>query len=131
MPISLIEIKIIAQSVKYYQWLKDHKKEVSMYEVGRRFEYAVMKKFRKHGFYCFRKFGSKGFEDCVAIRFGTVYFIQAKFSRYHDTKATQFDLEGLKKLAEQFGAIPTFAGVRSHKMYLMTWEKTEWKELIF
>jgi len=121
---------VVNKSTKYYQWLKNHPQEISLYKIGRNFEYATMKKLRKHGFYCVRKFGSKGFEDIIAIRrteilsryneklsFGEVLFVQCKYSRYQDTFPKNFDLEGLIKLAEKYGALAIFAGVRKRRMY--------------
>lgn len=118
---------IIQQSTEYYRWLKNHPEKIHLYRQGRAFEYAVMKKLRSLGYYCVRKFGSKGFEDVVALKFGTVAFVQCKHSKWRDTKPTQFDLGGLINLSRRFGALPVFAGVRKHRMYFMVWDK-EWKE---
>jgi len=113
-------------SVEYYEWLKTHKKEVDPYRVGRSFEYRVMQKLRKLGYYCVRKFGSKGHEDVVAIKNGTVLFIQCKWGRNHDTKPEQFDLQGLIELAEKYGGYAVFAGVRKHRMYFKVWSSGRW-----
>ena len=122
---------ILSQSTKYYDWLKKHPQEVSLYRIGRAFEYATMKKLRKHGWYCVRKFGSKGFEDIVAYRHGVGIFVQCKYSRYQDTFPKQFDLSGLIKLAAKHGALPIFAGVRQHRMYFAVYKErkgwVEWK----
>jgi len=123
---------ILSQSTKYYQWLKKHPKEVSFYRIGRAFEYATMNKLRKFGFYCIRKFGSKGFEDIIAIRnnrdfSSQVLFVQCKYSRYQNTKPENFDLKGLIALAPKYGALAVFAGVRNRHTYFMVWNGG-WKE---
>jgi len=112
---------------KYYQWLKDHPETTARYRQGRAFEYATMAKLRSLGYYCVRKFGSKGFEDVVALKFGKVAFIQCKHSKWRDTAPSQFDLSGLLHLAKRFGALPVFAGVRKHRMYFMVYDGG-WKE---
>jgi len=125
---------ILSQSTKYYQWLKTHPKEVSLYRIGRAFEYATMKKLRSCGYYCKRSFGSKGVEDIVAVKGfskgtleNSILFVQCKYSRYQDTSPEKFDLKGLIKLAEKYGGKAVFAGVHNRHMYFMVWNRG-WKE---
>jgi len=134
---------ILSQSAKYYKWLKTHPKEVSLYRIGRAFEYATMKKLRSCGYYCKRSFGSKGVEDIVAVRGckeipsrrcpendikeAVILFVQCKYSRFQDTTPEKFDLKGLIKLAEKYGGLAIFAGVRNRHMYFMIWNRG-WKE---
>jgi len=118
-------------SIEYFDWLKNHpEKRNKLYEQGRNFEYAVMKKLKRHGFYCIRKFGSKGFEDVVAVKGGLVLFIQCKHSRWHDTtperSIKQEDRKGLIDLARRHMATAAFAGVKNHRMYFMIFNGRVW-----
>jgi len=110
-------------SKEYFNWIKKHHKNTP-YIKGRNFEYRCMQKLRKLGFYVVRKFGSKGHEDLVAFRNGLVLMVQCKWSSYGNTKPTQFDLLGLTVLAEQYGALAIFAGVRNRRMYFQVWRWT-------
>jgi len=123
-------------SKEYYDWLRKHHKN-EPYIKGRNFEYSCMRKLRKHGYYVVRKFGSKGHEDLVAFK--TTYYdepktivlmIQCKWSKNRNTKPTQFDLLGLIKLAERYGALAIFAGIRKHRMYFQKWNEQaeEWED---
>lgn len=76
-----------------------------------------MRKLRKHGYYCVRKFGSKGHEDVVAFQNGQVLMIQCKWSRILDTKPSGYNLSGLIQLARKYGAYAVFAGMRKKRMY--------------
>lgn len=118
----------------YYEFLKNNPETVNYYRQGRSFEYACMKKGRKLGFYTFRKFGSKGFEDVVWIRGAEVYFIQCKHSKYHDTTpektiSPQYQ-KGLIDLAARYGVKAGFCGVRNHHMYFMVYDCTAWVEWV-
>jgi len=115
-------------STEYFKALKKFSKN-EPYILGRNFEYAVMRKLRKLGYYCVRKFGSKGHEDIIAFRDGRILMIQAKWSRNRETKPESFDLKGLVKLAERYGAYAIFAGVhkqKRNKMYFKVWLMGRW-----
>lgn len=114
-----------AMSTPYYKWIERNYKN-KHYIQGRNFEYAVMRKLRKLGYYCARKFGSIGHEDVVACRNQTVLFIQCKHSKVRDTKPDQFDLKGLIQLAKTYGALAVFAGVKNHHMYFQCYKKGRW-----
>ncbi len=75
-----------------------------LYKKGRQFEYYVMDKKRKQGFFCMRSAGSKGFADVIAIKKGRIEFIQIKMG----TSMQKKEREGLIELAESVGAIPLF-----------------------
>jgi hypothetical protein len=117
---------------KYYEFLKNNPQTVNYYRQGRSFEYACMKKGRSLGFYTFRKFGSKGFEDVVWIKGSRVYFIQCKHSKYHDTTPektiTPEYQKGLIDLAARYGVKAVFCGVRNHRMYFQIYEFGEWRD---
>ena len=117
---------LTSYSTEYYKWLKNNKDKITPYILGRRFEYAVMKKLRSLNYYCVRKFGSKGFEDIGATK--NPVLVQCKWSRYRDTRPEDFDLKGLINLAKQFKGVAVFAGVRKHRMYFKIWKNGEWKE---
>jgi len=75
-----------------------------LYKRGRQFEYFVMDKKKKQGFFCMRSAGSKGFADIIAIKKGRIEFIQAKMG----CSMQKSEREGLIELAESVGAIPLF-----------------------
>ena len=75
-----------------------------LYKKGRTFEYFIMNKKRKDGFFCMRSAGSKGFADIIAIKKGRIEFIQAKIG----TSMQKAEREGLISLAVSVGAIPLF-----------------------
>ena len=112
-------------SNEYFEALKKYSKN-QPYIQGRNFEYACMRKLRKLGYYVVRKFGSKGHEDLVAFRVNTVLMIQCKHSKVRDTKPTDFDLDGLIKLAKKYGAFAIFAGIRNHRMYFQVFKVGVW-----
>ncbi len=74
------------------------------YKKGRQFEYLIMDRKKKEGFYCMRSAGSKGFADIIAIKKGRIEFIQAKMG----TSMQKTEREGLIELAVSVGAIPLF-----------------------
>ena len=74
------------------------------YKKGRQFEYYVMDKKRKQGFFVMRSPGSKGFADIIAIKKGRIEFIQVKTGG----SMQKLEREGLIELAESVGAIPLF-----------------------
>ncbi|MHA1302329.1 MAG: hypothetical protein ACTSPI_01320 [Candidatus Heimdallarchaeaceae archaeon] len=74
------------------------------YKKGRQFEYLVMDRKRKQGFFCMRSAGSKGFADVIAIKKGRIEFIQVKMG----CSMQKLEREGLIRLAESVGAIPLF-----------------------
>ena len=112
---------------KYYAWLKANPEKVDLYRIGRAFEYATMRKLRSCGWYCVRKFGSKGFEDVAAMRFKQFALIQCKYSRYQNTSPEKFDLKGLIALAKRYGAEAVFAGVANRHLYFMSYKDGGWK----
>ena len=74
------------------------------YKKGRQFEYLIMDRKRKQGFFCMRSAGSKGFADIIAIKMGRIEFIQAKMG----CSMQKLEREGLIELAESVGAVPLF-----------------------
>lgn len=123
------ELVVIRGSTEYFKYIKKHGNK--LYEQGRNFEYATMKVLRKHGYYCIRKFGSKGFEDIVATKQGSLLFVQCKHSNFRTT-TPEDDLashyaKGLIDLAERYGGLAIFAGVKKRRMYFMKWEDGKWK----
>jgi len=115
-------------SKEYYEWLKRNKPIVDPYRLGRAFEYRVMKRLRTLGYYCVRKFGSKGEEDIVAWKHLNFLFIQCKWSRERDTKPENYDLRGLIALVDTYGGYAVFAGVKKHRMYFAFWLDEKWVE---
>jgi len=121
-PINVIR----AMSKAYYDALKKYSKN-QPYIKGRNFEYRVMRRLRKMGYFVHRKFGSKGHEDLIAFnKRGDILLIQCKWSSYGETKPQRYDLKGLIKLAEKYGAFAIFAGVRKHRMYFKVWHYGRW-----
>jgi len=115
-------------SKEYFAWIKKHHKNTS-YIKGRNFEYRVMRKLRKVGFYVVRKFGSKGHEDLLAVRNGEVLFVQCKWARVLDTKPSGYNLDGLIELVQKYGALAVFAGVRNRRMYFQAFVDGEWQDV--
>lgn len=75
------------------------------YRRGRDFEYYVKRKLEELGFIVFRSPVSKGPADLVAIRRGSVYFIQCKIGGYIGVKEWNKMLD----FAEVGGAVPIMA----------------------
>jgi len=71
------------------------------YRKGRSFEYRVRDMLQDEGFYVLRSPQSKGPADLVAIKAGTVAFVQCKTSRYYFSEK---EARGLLELAESIGA---------------------------
>lgn len=98
-------------SVEYFKWLKKNYKNRN-YIKGRNFEYRTMRKLRKLGYYCVRKFGSKGQEDIFASDGNTTLFVQCKWRSKSDSKPQQYRLIGLIELAKKYHGCAIFAGIR-------------------
>lgn len=76
------------------------------YEKGRNYEYYLMNKLEKAGFFVVRSAGSHGVFDLIAVDFnGTVYGIQVKKNGY----LQKSDIEMMKQLYRSYKIIPLLA----------------------
>ena len=75
------------------------------YAKGRRFEYYVMDKLKRAGFYVMRSAGSHGVFDLLAVKSGVVLGIQCKKGKYIPKAEKQKMIE----TAMTYGIIPMVA----------------------
>jgi Holliday junction resolvase len=108
--------------MRYYEKAKEASNK--NYIRGRNFEYRVMKKLRKAGWHCMRKFGSHDDKytengvrksaslDVTAFKNGVYLLISCKFSIKGPTSwMDDPKWRELRDYAKKFGAIGVFAGV--------------------
>ena len=86
----------------------------TMYRLGRAVEYAVRNDLRKRGYFVLRSPRSLGIVDLVAIKTGTVLFVQCKRSLELGIR----EWNGLIDLSESVGATPILAGRPAHRGYV-------------
>lgn len=123
-------------STEYFAWLKKNYKNKN-YIKGRNFEYRTMRALRKLGYYCVRKFGSKGYEDILAVSGRKwnmkILFVQCKWRSKRDSKPEQYELQGLIDLANKYNGFAIFAGIKSvgksRRLYFMFFKGNYWEEI--
>jgi len=97
------------------------------YEKGRNFEYKVRDKLIKAGFDVTRSAGSHGIKDLVAIKNGSIYYIQCKYTGDNIKYFIKSNIDEIKKLHELHKVVFVVAfrpKPRSHEIRFLIIEDT-------
>lgn len=123
----------LANAIKSFfpdEWslaLESNHPKQTMYRLGRALEYRVMKEAKDAGYFTLRAPASKGSIDVIAIKPGTVLFIQCKRGGYVGRE----EWNEVYEVAQSASAIPVIASCptgRGTRYVQMTAPKTQWKK---